>query len=220
VGWRRLVHLLAIAGAACALLGSLAASAQAVAVGGSAAPGAGTGVSAPTVTGGLDPSRPQPRPAPSGSAGEVPSAYLRLYRQAAQRYGLDWRLLAAIGKNESDHGRSTARGVRSGLNYARCCAGPMQICTVRSCGSTWQAYAVDGNRDGLLSVYDPADAIFTAARLLAELRTTVGSRFDFLLAAYNAGPGYIVRHGKIPPYPETQGYVRNGVRYMRVLGAA
>ncbi|MDQ6915725.1 MAG: transglycosylase SLT domain-containing protein, partial [Actinomycetota bacterium] len=170
----------------------------------------------------LSPDRPAPTKAPTANPAprdprEVPSAYLSLYRQAAQRYALDWRLLAAIGKNESDHGRSSTRGVRSGLNFAGCCAGPMQLCTVASCGSTWQSYAVDGNRDGRLSVYDPADAIFTAARLLGDLRRAVGSRADFLLASYNAGPAYVVRHGRIPPYPGVREYVSSGVRYMRAL---
>jgi soluble lytic murein transglycosylase-like protein len=210
---------LCVASVVCGLL-ALPGVANAAVAGGSVAPSGG-GDSA-VASGGLDPSAPRPAahppvsPAPAGG-GEVPSAYARLYRQAAQRFGLDWRLLAAIGKNESDHGRSTARGVRSGLNFARCCAGPMQLCTVTSCGSTWQSYAVDGDRDGRLSVYDPADAIFTAARLVASLRSLVGARTDFLLASYNAGPAYVVRHGRIPPYSGVRDYVSRGVRYMRSL---
>jgi soluble lytic murein transglycosylase-like protein len=211
---------LCVASVVCGLL-ALPGAASAAAGGGSVAPSGGGGSAA--ASGGLDTSAPPPatsppaNPAPASGGGEVPTAYARLYRQAAQRYGLDWRLLAAIGKNESDHGRSTARGVRSGLNFARCCAGPMQLCTVTSCGSTWQSYAVDGDRDGRLSVYAPADAIFTAARLLASLRGLVGARSDFLLASYNAGPAYVVRHGRIPPYSGVREYVSRGVRYMRSL---
>src|SRR3954452_14306825 len=106
---------------------------------------------------------------PGRGAGDVPSDYLRLYRAAARAYAVDWRVLAAIGKIKSDHGRSRAAGVHAGRNFADCCSGPMQICTVASCGKVWQSYAVDGNGDGLGSVYDPADAIFTAARIVQGL---------------------------------------------------
>ena len=46
---------------------------------------------------------------------DIPPAYLRWYLDAAQTCpGLPWNVLAAIGKIESDHGRSTMPGVRSG----------------------------------------------------------------------------------------------------------
>ena len=83
----------------------------------------------------------------------------------AQRYGIDPWILAAIGKIETDHGRSTAPGVRSGVNTYGCCAGPMQFSIVGS-PSTWDSYGVDGNHDGRRSPYDPEDAIPAAARYL------------------------------------------------------
>jgi hypothetical protein len=155
-------------------------------------------------------------PTGAGSA-DIPADYLRLYQAAGRDYSVDWRILAAIGKNESDHGRSTAPGVASGLNYARCCAGPMQFCTVSSCGNTWDEYAIDGNGDGTASVYDPADAIPAAAKLVANLARLVGPSTDLILASYNAGPAYAMRHGRVPPYPETERYVANGLEYIRGL---
>jgi hypothetical protein len=178
----------------------------------------------PAVTGGSSPTAPPATPppvrqvTPGAGASDVPAAYLRLYRAAARAEGVDWRIVAAIGKNESDHGRSRAPGVASGLNYARCCAGPMQFCTVRSCGNTWRAYATDGNADGRRSVYEPADAIPAAAALVADLRALVGSRADLILASYNAGPAYARKHHRVPPYPETRAYVRKGVAYIATLG--
>src|SRR3954469_4966006 len=47
---------------------------------------------------------PAPAPVPAPTS-DVPSSYLKLYKAAGTRYGVDWRILAAIGKNESDHGR-------------------------------------------------------------------------------------------------------------------
>ncbi|HEX8073656.1 MAG TPA: hypothetical protein VF545_01615 [Thermoleophilaceae bacterium] len=122
--------------------------------------------------------RPQPTPVPDNpvpdaggeGAADIPSEYLRLYRAAGEANGVSWRILAAVGKNESDHGRSTAKGVQSGVNSANCCSGPMQICARASCGNTWAAYAMDGDGDGVESVYSPADSIYAAAALLKNLK--------------------------------------------------
>jgi len=150
-------------------------------------------------------------------ASDIPSNYLSLYHAAAQAHGVDWRVLAAIGKNESDHGRTTLPGVSSGVNYAGCCAGPMQMCIKASCGSVWQAYAVDANGDGTASVYDPADAIYAAATLVHDLQSMLGSHADLLLAGYNAGPGNVIHYGGVPPFAETKAYVKNGLAYIANL---
>ncbi len=77
--------------------------------------------------GGASPTAAGDEPAGSGpGAGvsalaerEIPPPYLRLYEQAAARYGLDWAILAGIGKVECDHGRdpepSCTRGGRGQL---------------------------------------------------------------------------------------------------------
>ncbi len=58
---------------------------------------------------------------------DIPANYLALYQQAATVCpGLDWSILAAIGKVETDHGRSTLPGVSSGENSAGA-GGPMQF---------------------------------------------------------------------------------------------
>jgi membrane-bound lytic murein transglycosylase B len=161
---------------------------------------------------------PVPAPAPpGGSTTDIPSNYLALYKAAAAKNGFDWRILAAIGKNESDHGRSTAVGVTSGRNFANCCSGPMQLCTVQSCGNVWQYYAVDGDGDGVASVYDPDDSIYAAAALVRDLKGIVGTDQSLILAAYNAGPGNVKRYKGVPPFPETQAYVRAGLAYIASL---
>ena len=119
---------------------------------------------------------------------EIPSQYLQLYQQAGERYGIDPWILAAIGAIETSHGTSTQAGVRSGVNFAGCCAGPMQFSIVGS-PSTWDSYGVDGNHDGTKSPYDPEDAIPAAARYLRAS----GAPADYHRAifAYNHAEWYV-----------------------------
>jgi hypothetical protein len=145
-----------------------------------------------------------------------PADMARVYVDAGDRFGVAPRLLAAIGYNESRHGRSRLPGVRRGVNRAGCCAGPAQLCVVRSCGRVWQRYRVDGDGDGRKRVHDAADGFATAARYVVKLRQWVDSRRPrLLLAAYDAGPGAVRRFGGVPPYAETTAYVRVGKRLMR-----
>ena len=106
----------------------------------------------------------------------VPDRMERIYRDSGARFGVDPKLLAAIGLSESRHGRARLPGVFSGVNFAGCCAGPAQLCVVRSCGRVWQHYRVDGDGDGRRSVYDRDDAFATAARYVVALRRFTRSR--------------------------------------------
>jgi cell wall-associated NlpC family hydrolase len=119
---------------------------------------------------------------------DIPPAYLALYMGAAQTCpGLPWGVLAGIGKAESDHGRSTAPGVHSGANYAGA-EGPMQFEP-----ATFAEYAVDGDHDGTLNVYDPADAIYTAAAMLCANGAASGTQAGISQAvlAYNHSQAYV-----------------------------
>jgi len=78
--------------------------------------------------------------------------------------------------------------------------------------AVWEQYGLDANEDGERSVWDPVDAIFSAARLNCVNRTLVkkasGNRLQNTLAAYNAGYGAVLKFDGIPPYPETEAYVK------------
>jgi cell wall-associated NlpC family hydrolase len=123
------------------------------------------------------------QPQQSNDANGIPSNYLQLYKSAGQRYGLPWNLLAGIGKIETDHGQSTAKGVHSGENFAGA-GGPMQFLA-----GTWSTYGVDGNGDGKKSRYDPADAIPGAANYLK--RSGAPTRVKAAIFAYNHSAQYV-----------------------------
>ncbi|GAA5007147.1 transglycosylase TgdA [Kitasatospora paranensis] len=79
--------------------------------------------------------------------------------------------------------------------------------------ATWATYGVDANSDGKRDIWDPADAIASAATydcaLAKDVSTVPGDRQANMLAAYNAGPYAVIKAGGVPSYRETQGYVRN-----------
>lgn len=112
----------------------------------------------------------------------IPASYAALYRDAATSCpGLPWTLLAAVGQVESGHGRNTGPSSAGAI-------GPMQFMP-----ATFAAYAVDGGGDGRTDAWDPADAIWTAARYLcasgAEGGTPQGVRRA--LFAYNRAQWYV-----------------------------
>ncbi|MFE2766231.1 NlpC/P60 family protein [Streptomyces albidoflavus] len=77
---------------------------------------------------------------------------------------------------------------------------------------TWATHGIDGNKDGVRDVWDPQDAIPSAAYYDCELAKYVkdapGDPTHNMLAAYNAGPYAVIKYGGVPPYSETQNYVK------------
>jgi membrane-bound lytic murein transglycosylase B len=126
------------------------------------------------------------QPTPSRAAvADIPANFLRLYRIAGTRYRVAWPVLAAIGKVESDHGRTRLPGVRSGSNWAGAC-GPMQLGCVpgSKAGNSWARY-------GHGRPHHPANAIPAAARYLVDH----GARrnLDQALFAYNHSWAYVAK---------------------------
>jgi peptidoglycan DL-endopeptidase CwlO len=109
-----------------------------------------------------------------------------MFAAATQRYGLPAGLLRAVAQAESGFDpRAVSHAGAVGL---------MQLMP-----GTARELGVDPS--------DPAQAVDGAARLLRGHLDRFGS-VPLALAAYNAGPGAVQKHGGIPPYSETRAYVR------------
>jgi peptidoglycan DL-endopeptidase CwlO len=142
----------------------------------------------------------QAAPPASPAAAAIPAAYLVGYQEAGARYGIPWTVVAGIGEVESGHGRSNAPGVHSGANPAGA-AGPMQFGIGGLAGNTWGGapvhpasehaggYGIDGDHDGIVNVYDPGDAIPSAAAFLKAHGAPANIRAA--LFAYNHSDGYV-----------------------------
>jgi cell wall-associated NlpC family hydrolase len=78
---------------------------------------------------------------------------------------------------------------------------------------TWRTQGIDGNGDGKRDVWDPQDAIPSAAKYLCSIAKDVqdvpGDKQANMLAAYNAGSDAVHWYRGVPPYKETQNYVRS-----------
>jgi len=126
--------------------------------------------------------------ATSDATSKIPPAMLALYQEAAGTCpGLPWTVLAAIGTVESDSGQSTLPGVQSGANAAGA-EGIMQFEP-----ATFAAYdePVPAGGADPPTPYDPADAVYAAARLLCANGASGGTDLAAAVYAYNHSAAYV-----------------------------
>jgi soluble lytic murein transglycosylase-like protein len=132
-------------------------------------------------------------PAAAGT-GDGSTAFGAEIDTAAARYGVDPGLLRGLVRQESGFDpRAHSPAGAMGLTQ-------LMPATAASLGVT--------------DPYDPVQSLDGGARYLRQMLDRFGNDPAKALAAYNAGPGAVERFGGVPPYAETQSYVRN------ILGGA
>ena len=116
-----------------------------------------------------------------------------IFEAAGLRYNLHPNLLKAVAKTES--------GFRPDAVSHAGAIGIMQLMPGTARGL------------GVNDIYDPMENIMGGAKYLRQLIDRFGD-LQLALAAYNAGPSNVTRYGGIPPFRETQNYVRKVLEYM------
>jgi soluble lytic murein transglycosylase-like protein len=126
----------------------------------------------------------------TGGASALPAGtpYGSEITAAAQRNGLDPALLAGLIKQESGFNPNARSGAGA--------QGLTQLMPGTAAGL------------GVTNPLEPAQAIEGGAKYLKQQLDRFGGDVARALAAYNAGPGAVQRFGGVPPYAETQNYVR------------
>ena len=126
---------------------------------------------------------------PSGASTQLSSASnetTRFIQEAAAKYGLDSRLVAAVAEAESSGNQSEVSDAGA--------VGVMQLMP-----DTAAALGVNP--------YDEKQNIEGGAHYLKQMLDTFGGDMKKAIAAYNAGPQAVKDYGGVPPYAETQNYV-------------
>ena len=136
------------------------------------------------------------RPSPS-IAHNMPRKYDHLVMRAAEKYDLSPHLIKAVIKVESDYNpKAISKSGAMGL---------MQI------------MPKNANHLNLRNPFNPAENIEAGTRYLKRLLKRFDGQLIIALAAYNAGPGNVERYDTIPPFEETQTYVKRVMNYYHVL---
>jgi len=127
-------------------------------------------------------------PAPPPANVDFGVRYANLIHAAARKHGVDEKLIARVIAAESNFDAKAVSPKRA--------LGLMQLLP-----ATAARYAVK-------NVFDPAQNIEGGTHYLKDLLAKYRGNLPLALAAYNAGPEMVDRYGGIPPFPETQNYVR------------
>lgn len=129
------------------------------------------------------------------SSGSVssPENLEEYFKEASETYGVDINLLKAIARQESNFNPSATSSAGA--------MGVMQLMPSTAKGL------------GVTNAYDAQQNIMGGAKLMAQNLKKYNGDVSLALAAYNAGGGNVDKYGGIPPFKETQNYVKKVLGY-------
>lgn len=116
-----------------------------------------------------------------------------LIEESAQRHRLNRALIKAVIKVESNFNP--------------------RVVSVKGAQGLMQLMPVTAAEVGVRNPFDPAESIQGGSLYLRKMLDYFDSNLDYALAAYNAGPGAVRRYEGIPPFEETQNYVKRVKHY-------
>ena len=154
----------------------------------------------------IEPIKKQPKVEVTTNTSEIPAVkpsnqslirlnnYEDIIKQASETYGVDKNIIKSVILAES----SAKENAVSTANAK----GLMQI--------------IDPTAKylGINNVWDPKENIMGGAKYLSELLRKYSGNLKFALAGYNAGPGNVDKYAGIPPFTETQTYVKRVIGYL------
>jgi len=113
--------------------------------------------------------------------------------EASQSHGISFSLLKALIKTESDFNpRAVSSAGARGLMQLM----PENIKTLK-----------------IKNPFDPRENIMGGTRYLKQLINRFNGKLPLALAAYNAGPGVVEKYQRIPPFQETENFVKQVMEY-------
>ena len=132
----------------------------------------------------------------TGTTGTVKSDGLDdIFKRASEKYGVSYDFLVAVAKAESDFNPKCVSSAGA--------KGIMQI------------MPYEAKELGVDDVFDAEQNIMASAKLLAAHLKKFNGDTTLAAAAYNAGSGRVKQYGGVPPFTETQNYVKKIAKYMK-----
>lgn len=117
-----------------------------------------------------------------------------IFERASEKYNISYDFLVAVAKAESNFNEDSVSSAGA--------QGMMQLMPETA-------------KDlGVKDPFDPEESIMAAAKLLKAHLDKFDGDYTLAAAAYNAGSGRVVQYGGVPPYEETQNYVKKIAKYM------
>lgn len=129
------------------------------------------------------------------SDGKLTTKLDDIFRRASEKYNISYDFLTAVAKAESDFNPNCVSSAGA--------KGIMQV------------MPYEAKELGITDVFDPEQNIMGAAKLLAAHLEKFDGDTTLAAAAYNAGSGRVKQYGGVPPFKETQNYVKKIASYMK-----